>query len=227
LALDFFFKNFYAFGMPRKTTVLILILAVVTAVLVYLAVGQQKEKSQSTPSLPRQTSPTTRVEKTAVLSFSPESVLINKGGKTVVSVVLSSANPVSGVQIELLFDPKAISKIEFSTPSANPVFRQEESIVLFEDVDYQSGRLSYAVAVKPGVAQPVAKNQPVVDLVLTSNPVFDKESTQIMLLEKSMVTTIGTRESILGQMRPLTINFSQTNGTSSLPTQDSTNSAQY
>lgn len=200
--------------MPKKTTVLIIILTIITAALLYLAL-KAEEKPRSLPSLPaiKKAPPTKMVEKSAVISFSPRILSVNSGVAAADIMVDSAGKPITGVQIELVFDPQVLQNVKI-TPSqgATSFFGTEkESIVLRNGITTQ-GRISYIIAVQPRMSGKVG-NASIGTLSFTTSQAHPS-STTVQFADKTMVTTEGEVESVLKGTTPLTITFSSSSSPS-------------
>src|SRR3989338_1527195 len=142
--------------MPKKTTVLILILALVTGVLVFLAVSEgRKQTSPQTNIIPSKKA----VEKTARVFFSPANLDLSSGTATAtpsVDLFVDSGNTeISGVQVELQYDPKVLSSVRLLPTADTAGFFGPTAVVLFNDVNQTSGRISFVIAI--GAQQPAKK----------------------------------------------------------------------
>ena len=145
-------------------------------------------------------------------SFNPQNVDLSSGSvapaSTVEIMVDSGGQNITGVQVELQFDPKALASVKL-LPEANATsFFGSTVSVLFNDVNTQTGRISYATAIPPGGTPKKG-----VGKIATLN--FQKaygapSSTQIVFLDKTLVTVLGANQSALKATVPLNIVLSQT-----------------
>ncbi|RJQ26815.1 hypothetical protein C4577_02810 [Candidatus Parcubacteria bacterium] len=201
--------------MPKKTTILIVILALVTSVLVYLAISTENRRP-----LPKEQPQVTKINKelkpvkTARLYFQPENLNTSGVYAPITSDVFIDAgkNKVSGVQLEMAFDPEAITKVDIASPTDNPFFSSPNSVILFKDIDYNNGRISYAVAISP-TEDPKTAIGKVATITFTPNSSYSTTEAEISFLNKTIVTELGTVESILDQATPLKLDFSSSNPT--------------
>lgn len=197
--------------MPKKTTIFIAILTVITVGLIYLALTTQDQQVTQPESESPQAQEEQVVEKTAVLSFLPETVTLSpQAPTTTLDIVLDSGiHVVSGVQVELLYDPQAISNVEVT--SSNPSLLgtiNQDFIVLFSNVDQLQGRVSYAAGITPSSDKVVTGDGSILTLTITKNPSFEGTETPIAFLDKSAVTEEGITESVLNTSTPLIVQFS-------------------
>ncbi|MCL4354549.1 hypothetical protein M1349_03740 [Patescibacteria group bacterium] len=215
--------------MPKRTTLLIIILAFLTVVLVYFAVAENNtQKLQSTNPAVTNVATSPSVKKTAKLYFDPAILNIDtkvaSPSQKADLVVDTGTNKVTGVQMEATFDPKVISNIQITNPT-DSLFPDSDSIVLFKDIDYQLGRISYAVGITPN-SEPKTGVGKVATITFSVNPVAATQSTSIGFLEKSMVSELDTKQSVLKESTPLQINFVSQQVTQPIQVQPTTAVAQ-
>ncbi|HVZ67571.1 MAG TPA: cohesin domain-containing protein [Patescibacteria group bacterium] len=194
--------------MPKKTTILIIILALVTGVLLFLAISEgQKQTSQVNQVVPTQKP----VEKTSKVFFSPQNIDLSTNtataGPTVDLMVDSGGSNIAGVQAELQYDPKAITNVKVSPASDATGFFGPSAVVLFNDVDQQTGRISFAIAISPN--QKAAKGVGKLATISFSKAFgATTPTTTINFLDKTLVTQLGQTESVLKEAAPLNITLS-------------------
>jgi hypothetical protein len=139
------------------------------------------------------------------LSFAPS--FIDTSNSTItqkVDIFLDSkGGPVSGAQIELSYDPKALANVTLSPPTTNPFF-SENPVVLINSVDPTQGRISYAVGVAPNGKEKVGSGN-IVTLTFTVNRFAGVASSQITFLPKSTVKNLSSQGSVLSASSPLQI----------------------
>lgn len=194
--------------MPRKTTILIIILAAVTGVLLFLAISSERQR----PSTPQTTiAPTKKpVAKTAKVFFNPSNLDLSAGSASPASTVEimlgTGASDVAGVQTELQFDPKALVNVRLTPAVDSASFFGATSVVLFNDVNQTTGRISYAIAINAGgnARKGIGKIA-----TLTFQKAFNSPSvTTVAFLDKTLVTILGENESVLKETMPLNITLS-------------------
>lgn len=191
--------------MPKKTTTLILILAVITALLVFLAIRETQPKSSTTAPVEKIAVPTKAVPKTAILSFTPSLLdLSTTSTPTPVDIIIDTGgSQVTGAQLEITFDPKAVTNLRISSPDNSLFGGKTDNIVLINDVNLSTGRVSFAVAATPGKSvKGVGK---IATLTIQKAFGTDINTSQIVFLDKTMVVMPGTNDSILKSSTPLTI----------------------
>lgn len=196
--------------MPKKTTVLIIILAVITGVLIFLAVRNDKTQEIAVkPQLPV-VKPTAVPAPYATLSFSVanldlSNVAINT--QTVDILIDTNGKPVFGTQIELSYDPKIFYNVSIlKTPGS---FFGPDAVVLINNVDPAQGRVSYAVALPSSGSEKAGKGV-VVALSFSVNKLAGVSNASITFLPKSTVTSLQTSGSILSQTTPLSVILTST-----------------
>lgn len=193
--------------MPKKTTILILILAIVTGILLFLAISETKK-----PSTPSTTvAPTKKpVAKTAKVFFNPQNLDLSAGAASPTSsvdiMIDTGGSDVAGVQTELQFDPRALVSVRLTPAVDSASFFGQTSVILFNDVNQATGRVSYAIAISPGTN---AKKGIGKIATLTFQKAFNSPSaTQVAFLDKTLVTILGENESVLKESMPLNITLS-------------------
>ena len=193
--------------MSKRTLGLILILVIVSGVLVSFALNPQK------PQAPKEEikipSPTPTPMAQTLISLSPNPLTMATRSATLSVNIDSKENNLIAVQLELSFDPKMISIADI-TPST--FFTTP--LVLFKKIDAENGRITYAIAVPPGVSPKKGKGT-VATISLTNNMTVGQK-TQITALPKSVASAIGINPSVLKQITGTTIMLSS-QATSELP----------
>lgn len=127
-------------GMPAKTLILVVILAAIAILLLSFAF-KQKNALVQTPNNPTgvQASP---AHTTLSLSSNPKLI----GSSYTDDVTIDSgANIVTGVQLELTYDPKVLTAVDVT-----PGTFFENSNVLIKKIDTVNGRITYALGVALG-----------------------------------------------------------------------------
>lgn len=194
--------------MPKKTTILIVILAIITGVLIYLAVRSDQSLQTNTNSIPPTPSPVV-VKAYADLSFSTNPVDVSKSSTAQVIDIMINTNgkPVSGAQIELSYDPKVLTNVTLTPALRNPFFGTNP-VVLINNVDSAQGRISYAIAVSNTDSEKTGSGS-IATLGFTVNKFSGATFSQITFLPKSAVTTFSSQASVLNISTPLQIVVSQ------------------
>jgi hypothetical protein len=192
--------------MPKKTTILIAVLAIVTAVLLFLAITQgtkQLNNNQTATPTPHV------VEKTAKVFFNPQNVDLAGGSATPESVdimVDTGTGEAAGVQAEMQFDPKALTNVKLVPASDASGFFGAGANVLFNDVNPTTGRISYAIAIAPSQNSHKGVGK-IATLTFQRSLNATGSATKINFLDKTLVTVLGENESVLNEALPLNITF--------------------
>lgn len=203
--------------MPKKTTILILILALITGILLFLAVTENKEA----PTGPTTVVPTKKpVEKTAKVFFNPQNLDLSSAASPSSSVDImidTGKSEVAGVQVELQYDPKALANVSLIPAADQTGFFGPTSVILFNDTVSATGRISYAIAISP---QTNARRGVGKIATLTFAKAFNAPAATIVsFLDKTLVTILGENESVLKESLPLNITLtSQTSTAPFVPT---------
>src|SRR3989338_3897524 len=107
--------------MSKKTLALIIGLSIVTSLLVYIAVSQKSPSNQQnlTSYVPAKPSPTPS-PLTTTLSFSPNPIFLSSQSAQILDVVVNSnGSKITGVQLELTYDPKVVTITDVSSPKTD------------------------------------------------------------------------------------------------------------
>lgn len=189
--------------MYQKTILLIGVLALVAAVLFYLAINRNtatmnKNTGQNNPTTSGGQQMQETAAKTADLYFTPSTtnsltgtadIMLNTGGKEV-----------SGVQIELSFDPQLVTALTIE-PATDSLFGEASTYtVLIKSVDLKLGRATLAVGISAGT-QGVGGTGKVATINYTATG-----PASISMLDKSAVTQLNVATSVLSTVSSLTIN---------------------
>lgn len=174
----------------NRTWLLIVLLIVSAAGLMYLALNTQ------TP--PKTTVPVSLAQTTLLLS---QPIASTSGVLSSDVLINSNGNLPTAVQIELSYDPTAISNVDVKSGPffANPV-------ELIKKIDSANGRVSYAVGVALG--EKGASGSGIV-AVVTFTKVKTSGTTTISFLPKSLVTSQGISQSVLKSATSVTFDLSK------------------
>ncbi len=199
----------------RRTFALISVLVLISAGLVIFALQSQPSKKPVAQPKPITAKPTPVAD--TVLSLSPNPVQISASGSGTIEVMIDSGyNTVSGVQLELAYDPKILMSLKI-TPG--PFLKTP--IVLLNQDDKETGRYSYAMGISPS-QQPGQGNGIVAYLTFKRAPGAIGTETTVSLLDKSLVTMLGIQGSVLKKTSHTSISLFPVRGTNVvLPTQGS------
>jgi len=167
--------------MPRKTLLLILFLIAVTIGLVLLSVSQQKPETEP------QTPAKEIVNADSTLSFG-EAVIENGSYFTPV-LIDSGTNKLTGAQLELIFDPNEVTNVKIEEGN---YFKNQ--IVLLNDVNEKTGRITFAVGVQPEES-PSMGSGTVAVVAFTPKPGVDKVN--IKFMDKTQVAAKDIRITVL------------------------------
>ncbi len=205
--------------MPKKTLALISGLVLVTVVLFVIALRSNQQTTQGpTPTgTTTQASPTPDVAH-SVLALKPNPVSVLPGGAGRVEVELNpSDNPVTAVQLELSYDPKAVRNVQI-TPG--PLFTGGAQII--NKNDPVGGTFTYAIGITPSQT-PVTGSGVVAVITFTAG---SAGTSQLTLQPTSLVTARGVASSVLKSSTGTEIVIGSGAGVGLPQTQTSTPSAQ-
>lgn len=198
--------------MPKRTTFLIIILAAVAVGLILLAVNSSKSLPPASPTMNVQPTPTKKpVEKTTIIYFAPSVLSSPNASSSPLSadiMVDTGKDVVSGVQIELAYDPKILTNVAIiptTSKSEGPsLFGPTNGTILFNSVNQAAGRASFAIGLTPSAA-PVGGIGKIATLSFYVNKIPGISSTSVSFVNRTMVLKEGGRESVLKTTTPLTI----------------------
>lgn len=209
--------------MPRKTTILIIILAIVTGLLVFMAIKTDNSTKSVTNIIPSEKEQTQKaVLPYATLYFSPSvlDVSTTTTPSASVNIIVSTDNlPITSVQAELSYDPKILSNVVVTpvstatTPLSDgglrPLFPGTSSVPI-NVVDPAQGRISFARTI--GINdQEVSGTGIIATISFVVNKSAVQNTTSIAFLDKSLVATLKSTKSILKGTTPLTITLRNSN----------------
>lgn len=191
----------------KSVFVAILILAAV-GILIYMSIQvDQTNVSHEIVVQSQPISPKSTLVKTATLSFSVPALNLSLNDKApyTIDLILDSGNAsVSGVQAEIKYNPSVISLAKI-TPATDSLFGPNV-VNLINDIDPVNGAAVFAIGIPPGGT---AKNGSGKIATITFNVLSTATpSTEIKLLDTSIVTKPGEKKSILKATMGATINFS-------------------
>ena len=212
--------------LPVRTILLIVVLFLVVVVLLFVTLrSTQKSSSPTSSSTPMTTKPV--VKKEAIIYMVPNPLYIPSNvadGKTFVLTYINintGANKVSGVQLEMQYDPKVISNVKLSPGT----FFKNPNIII-NTVDQQTGKITYAIGPQLG-ANSTAQSGigPIAALQFTVTAAVG-QSTSFDILPTSEVASSGIPVSVLKDATGARIVISAPSATTSPTTSSGTTSAQ-
>lgn len=182
-------------GVPAKTILLIVVLALVAGGLTYVALSPKK----SSPQPQAQTTIVSPADTT--LSIQPS--LKDPASKSYSSVVYvdSGKNVVNGIQLELYYDPKIITNVSITALNFFP-----SSTEILKKIDQANGRISYAIASSIGENGVKGKGNLA---KITYTPVLGSgiDTSSFNFLPKTEVSGLGTDASLLKETKDGQINI--------------------
>lgn len=184
--------------MSKRTLLLIGLLIIITTGLVLIALNSPYSPppvAQPTIAPPQVKLP---VEQT-VLRFDNPVMATESAAQTptfsLPLVINTGTNAVTAVQVELAYDPKVLVKV-----AVNPGSFFNNPIVLLNDVDETTGKISYALGISPqdnGI-----KGEGIVATISFQAKAASPQSTSITFLPKTLVTAEGVSQSVLKSTAP-------------------------
>lgn len=193
----------------RRTFFLVSVLGLIALILVLSAIFLRNRTGKI---LPQDTQVISSVSKTVELGFSPEGLSVKKfassSGSTALIMLNANSNYISGVQFELLFDPRAFLSFEVvpATDSIMGKIDRDYSVILNE-VNLNNGSASFQAGIIPANISPRNGEGAVASVKFRINPQFSGDSTPVTFIkQKTLVTQKNVKESVLSEIKPLIIN---------------------
>jgi hypothetical protein len=192
--------------MPKRTIILITLLTILTAALVMLAIRNEQNRQPVEESPRDSISQETDVVKNAEMMFEPSAVVISSGSaqSTVMVVIDTKDRSADGVQLELVYDPQALSNVTVTLPDNNFFGTASDAAVIVNSIDQERGRISYWVGVNPD-ALPSEGIGAIAEISFIMNPVAPVNNTVIEIMDQSMITDGSLHTNILGKTSQLQI----------------------
>lgn len=186
--------------MSNRTLLLIGLLLIIATSLVLVALNSPYSPTVA-PS-PIAPPPVTLPVEESVLRFDDPVIATESAASNTANVTYSlpliintGRNAVTAVQVELAFDPKVLAKV-----SVNPGSFFNNPIVLLNEVDESTGKISYALGISPqdnGI-----RGEGVVAMISFQTKVASPTATSVTFLPKTMVTAEGVSQSVLKSATP-------------------------
>lgn len=197
--------------MSQKTAFIICFVLFITLTFVFMAFTFERDRVAKISS-PKPITPSPVVfKKTAlqdsILFFSPPGIKLSGNNlntvRSVDLIINSGNNTVSGVQAELSFDPKIVSIISLEPPILGSFFgKKNDYIVLINDIDKNTGRITYAIA-PSFTGSPQKGTGSIGVLTFSTKP----NTSSIAYLKGSKITMLGENQSVLKDTSPLVIYY--------------------
>lgn len=213
--------------MSKQTLALIAILAVLSSILVVLALTP---KTAAPPATTVKTEPTPSRAPIAqaVLFTTPNPLVLTVGNNvpSTISVEIDSGNhDITAVQLELSYDPKLLTVTDVV-----PADFIENPLVLLKKIGDADGRVTFAFGIQPTASG--KKGKGTIAKITVIGKGTAGQSTNLTLLPKTLVTATGVEKSVLKSATGTSILFTvQTEQTpiesgQTVPTTSLTNPAQ-
>lgn len=153
------------------------------------------------------TTPPVSTSSTGVeLYFQPQVFSIACTGTHTSEIYLSSPKQtVSGIQLELQFDPNMLQNVTLTPTTPNFFGDKKNYTVTLNEIREQYGRASLALQLSPNQIERTGNKQ-VAILSFTFNPQRVSNFTQVTFLTKSTITSDTSDTSLLENSIPLVIN---------------------
>lgn len=196
--------------MPKKTTVLIITLFLLTIGLIYVAIRTEQNNPSPVATEEAITEedaleliPT--INPQTVISFTPTSINAQENPQSTYTIdVNANTNDqsISGIQLELAYDPALITNVTV-TPSKNNLFGQNPN-VLINSVDQELGRISFMITLGGINDEEVNGSANIANITFNAVP-SETTTTEIAILPKTTVRSLRSTNSLLRDALPFTI----------------------
>lgn len=184
--------------MSTKTIILIIVLSIIAGVAVFIAVSPKNETPKGAPQTSMsELTPTPNVSFTT-LSLLPNPLTISTPSASVDVSIDTQTNKVTAVQLEISYDPKALTNVDIA-----PASFFDNSLVLVKKIDKEKGRITFALAISPTQTAKMGTGN-VATITFTSNLVKGTQ-TEIKVLPETLVTAEGIVPSVLKSSSGTTI----------------------
>lgn len=186
--------------MPKRTITLILALIIIAGGLVFLALSTFQPKQQS---LPTSNIPTKVPFAHTTLSLSPNPAVSTPTANIPIAVMIdSNGDKVSGVQLELSFNPKELTIVDIVSATADSPSFFPKATQLLKIIDQRNGKVAYALALSTAEQ---AKAGSGTVAIITARISQGVKQTELKLLPSSVVTATGITQSVLKNTTGTTI----------------------
>ena len=176
--------------LSRKTLALISSLIIVLIALFVLSFSATNQVNKSAPSIPQPT-PTPIAQ--TVIKMSPNPVVLTNGKGSVEVNMDTNENEISAVQLEILYDPQALSNVAIKLGTFF-----SSTVPYWNKIDKEKGIISYSLVILPNEAQ-LKGSGTVAVIEFQKNPSSSIASTELEILPRTIVVTSGNSSSVLNQ----------------------------
>lgn len=193
--------------MPKRTLALITGLILLTIILLFAATRTSQPPVQKvpTPSVPLVATLTPTPPAYTTLELSPNPVNLSTNAKGTIQVLINTdQNVATGVQMELSYDPSALTNIQV-TPGT--FFQNALIVPQWNKIDTINGRISHTQVLTP--AQSGVKGKGIIaTITFTKLAGTNLSQTSMQFLPKTAVTESGISQSVLKTSTGTTIYLS-------------------
>lgn len=184
-----------------RTVLLIVFLAILAAVLLFIALRPTK-KAVVQHATPTPTTKPSQAHSTLTLVMADTTATPSGAGvntKTVNVVLTTQSNKVSGVQFEIAYDPTVLSNVTVKPGDFFP-----KPLILLNQVDTKNGKINYAIGIQPTADQLSGTGTAAV-ISYTLLPTASASQTTLKFLPKTQVVEQGIAGSVLEKSFDLSI----------------------
>lgn len=149
--------------------------------------------------------------------FTPSKVQVEDAQQALVDIVANThSNKITALQLELVFDPVYISDVVLTAPENGLFGGSSDYVVLFQEVDYESGKILYAVGIQPN-GSPIQGEGRILTLSIKPKDTSAADSVVFSFTPNTMAVEEGSDASVIQNVTPLYLSF----GAQSLEEKDS------
>ncbi len=186
---------------PLRTVLLILVLAILAAVLIFVALNPVKKTvTKLAPTPTTKPSIAHTILAMTMDTDASSSSTTNSLSKSVSVTVTTGTNKIEGVQFEISYDPTILTNVTVTpgTFFTNP-------IILLNSVDTKNGKINYALGIQPTATDALSGGGTVAKISYTMLPTSTASLTHLTFLPKTQAIQKGTLGSVLEKAIDLTI----------------------
>jgi len=182
-----------------RTIILIVALAILTAVLLFVALKPLQKPASKTSLAPTPTPSQAHSVLSMQLDSTANASQAALPTKSVDVQIDTSANKVEGVQFDISYDPTVLTNVTVTPGTFFP-----KALVLLNQVDSKNGKIHYALGIQP-TDKPQTGVGTVAVISFVMVPTQTGVTTKLSFLPKTQVVQQGTLGSVLEKSTDITI----------------------
>lgn len=175
--------------MPKRTLTLVISLVLIAGGLVFLALSTLQPQQQ----LPNASISPTPIFAHTTLNLMPNPAISTAGANTQIAVMINSnGDKVSAAQLELAFDPTALTFVDIAPATTDAFFNRTTQ--LLKVIDQRNGKVSYAIALASSEKTKAGSGTLA---VITVRLAPTAKQAELTFLPSTLVTATGVTQSVL------------------------------